>query len=75
MIMDRQGFSFPLEKIITRQEARKPNAQDLPDCIEYIQSNETLIKNQAGNIDRLKQDVIELKAKLYDCQNRDRNGR
>jgi hypothetical protein len=67
----RDGFSFPLEAIKERCEARKPNARDLTDCIHYIQENERLIGALKRSIDLKDTEILKLKAKLYDLQNND----
>lgn len=68
---DRSGFGFPLEKIIERHKSGQSQSDDLKNCIEYILKNEMTIKTISDKSDHRSQEIIELKAKLYDYQNRD----
>ena len=75
---DRTRFSFDLmSKIDAYNDGERHSGKGdlsqgeaLHDCLKYIMSNERCILQIAKDMEVKDQEILELKAKLYDYQNR-----
>lgn len=69
---DRNGFSFPLEKIKENHSAEHGgnyiHACDMCRAIAYIQDCEIIIKANSRIVENKTNEITGLKAKLYDLQ-------